>query len=155
MKHRSEHCVLWFGYAVVCLVYGVWIVYLGLDNFSMVHDGYHQAGAQLHPEQVGKAALRELVEECREEAAAPGHPGPDGESYEFLDDPCLLQPAAAVEERQKIVKKRLLGEQGRAWRKLMLFYLSFGIVFLVLPMLTLYLALAFFLWLWRNLRIIR
>jgi hypothetical protein len=155
VKFRPEHRVLWLGYGVACLVYGVWIVYLGLNNFGMVHDGYRHAGAQLRPERIRKAALRELVEECREAAAASGRSWPDGEFYAGADDPCLSWPAAVLEERQKIVKKRLLGEQGCAWRKLMLFYLFFGIVFLVLPMVTLYLVLAFFLWLRRNLRIIK
>jgi len=147
MMPRPKYLPLWLGWGAVCLAYAVWIVSLALNNFAMVHDVYNQAGERLRPEIVRKEALRELVEECREETAAAGRLRPD--------DPCLSPPAAALEERQKIVKMRLLGEQGRAWRKLMLFYLSFGIVFLVLPMLTLYLALAFLIWLWRNLRIIR
>lgn len=153
---RQKNRTLWIGYGVFCLAYAVWVVYLSLNNFDMVHDGYRQAGERLQPERISEIAFDELVDQCRREAKrADKLRAVETESFLGKEDACLSWPAAVLEERRQAVEKRLRSEWGRAWRKLMLFYLFFGIVFLILPMLTLYLVLAFLLWLRRNLRIVK
>lgn len=141
---------------MACLAYAVWMVSLGLHDFEMVHDGFRQANERLEPERVREAALRELVAQCRGETAKPDGPRPpEAGRPSAAEDPCLSWTAAQLEERRAAVEKKLRSEWGRAWRKLMLFYLFFGIVFLALPMFMFYLLLAFLLWLRRNLRIIK
>lgn len=155
MKPQKQHWSMWIGYAVVCLAYAVWIVFLGLNNFDMVHDGYRQAGERLQPERIREAALRELVAECRREGKIADRPRHDEAGFNSSADLCTAFSETVIEERRQVLHKRLHAEWGRAWRKLMLFYLFFGIVFLVLPMFMLYLLLSFLLWLRRNLRIVK
>ena len=54
-----------------------------------------------------------------------------------------------------MVKERLTQERNLAVRKLVLFYLSFGSFFLVVPPALFYIFLSFVSWLLRNIRVVR
>lgn len=155
MRPLKTSLSLWIGFGVCCLAYAVWVIYLGLNNFDMVHGGYRQAAQRLQPERVREIALHELIDRCRREAKLSDRPGPDAGESLTASEPCLSWPADVLEERRKTVEKRLIDEKNRSARKLVLFYLLFGVVFLFLPPALMFLLLFFLIWLWRNLRIVK
>lgn len=144
-----------YGYAVFCVVYAIWVVYLGLDNFDKVHGEYRRARENLQPAATGKIALQELVAECRGEAKRRGRSRMAGDTAPGVsEDACRSFPEAALEERKKVVAAQLLDEEKRFRRKLVVFYAAFGVFFVVLPMGCLYLLLSFSIWIFRNLKFI-
>lgn len=144
------------GYAVFCLVYTAWVVYLGLDNFAKVHGEYRQARENLQPAQSEKIALQELVEQCRVEAKRGGRSRAAGDTAAGMTaDACHSFSEAALEERKKVVSARFLAEGKRFRRKLVVFYVIFGVFFVALPVVSLYLLLSFFIWLFRDLKFVK
>jgi len=142
------------GYAIFCLFYVVWVIYLSLNNFDMVHTRYRLAEERLQPEQIGEIARQELVEKCRKEAKRNDRlRPPEDEVSPAPAEDCLSWPAAVLEEQQKVVKERLVVEKSRTARKLVLFYVSFLVIFLLLPLIVLYLLLAFFIWIFKSRRV--
>ncbi len=135
-------------YVACSLIYMAWVVQLSFNNFEMVHSHYQRAGERLQPQRIQTIARNELVRQCREETMG-------ADLLRGGEDPCLSLPRAVLEERQKEVKERLVSQWGLAWRKLVLFYLSFGIIFLILPPLILYLFLSLFIWFLKNLKFIK
>ena len=49
--------------------------------------------------------------------------------------------------------QRLAGEKKRAWRKLLVFYVTYMVIFLVLPLVLLYLLFSFSIWLYRSIKL--
>ena len=144
------------GYAVFCLVYTVWVVYLGLDNFAKVHGEYRQARENLQPAQSEKIALQELVEQCRREARRSGRSRTAGDTAPGMsEDACHSFPEAVLAEREKVVAAQLLAEGKRFRRKLVVFYVIFGVFFVALPVVSLYLLLSFFIGLFRDLKFVK
>lgn len=144
------------GYAGCCLIYVVWMVYLSLNNFSMVHGDYRRGTEQLQPERVKELALRELVNQCRGELKGAGHLEPVDDTVSVAaDDACLSWPPAVLLAREKIVAKRLAADQGGGGRKLVVFYVFFGVFVLILPPLILYLLLSLFIWIFKSIKIER
>ena len=151
MRARSKSLLWRIGYGVCCLLYVAWVVHLSPTNFDMVHGEYRRVAARLQPERIEELALKELVEKCRKESGRSNrnrHTSVD----QAAADPCLSWPVAALEKRQKVVAERLVDERRGAVRKLVLFYLGFGIFFLILPPVILYLLLSFFIWLYRSIQ---
>jgi len=144
------------GYAACCLVYVAWMVHLSFNNFDMVHSDYRRAGERLQPARIAKIALRELVEQCRQDSLRSNHLRPAADKGGVVSqDPCLSWPTTVLAQQQGVVKERLLAERRLAGRKLVLFYGSFGIIFLILPPAFLYLLLSFLFWMFRNLKFIK
>ena len=139
-------------FAVSCLVYLVWVVGVSNSNFYMVHREYRWAEMRVQPKWIAKTARQELVDQCRQKAIWSGSRlhASDKDS-----DPCLSWPPSTVAERQQVVKERLVQERNLAIRKLVLFYVSFGFFFLVMPPAFLYLFLVFVSWLFRNITVVR
>lgn len=134
------------GYALCCLVYATWMVFLSLDNFGMVHDDYRRAGESLRPPMVKEIALRELADQCRRETSQ----RPSGRGPSTTDQTCLSPAPEVLAARQRAVAERLVAEKRGALSKLLLCYAVFGVVFLFLPPLFLYLLLAFLIWLFKS-----
>ncbi|MDW7774058.1 MAG: hypothetical protein SCH71_14320 [Desulfobulbaceae bacterium] len=132
------------GYAACTIVFMAVMMYLSTSNFDMVHREYRRAAMRLQPARIEELAHQELVAECRREAKGSGL---------FLpDDPCLSRPAAVLEERREAVRERLVKEKNRVVRKLAMFYITFGIFFLVMPPLILYLVLSVFIWIFKSIK---
>ena len=143
-------------YVVCCLVYMGWVVYLSLNNFGMVHKQYRLAQERLQPVRIEEIALQDLVDKCRKKLKRSGRlQQGDGDSTSVSsEDPCLSFPAAVLAKREKTVKERLVEEKSRVSRKLVWFYITFGVVFLILPMAFVYLLVSFFIWLYRNIKFV-
>jgi hypothetical protein len=149
MRAPSKSLLWRLGYGVCCLFYVAWVVHLSPNNFDMVHGEYRRIEARLQPERIEELALKELVDKCRKEAGRSNrHQHTSGD--QVAADPCLSWPVAALEKRQKVVAERLVDERRGAVRKLLVFYLGFGIIFLILPPVILYLLLSLFIWFYRS-----
>ena len=142
------------GYGVFCLVYAAWVVYLGLDNFDKVHGEYRRVREDLRPAQVEKIARHELVSECRRAARRSGLSRAAGSAGDS-EEPCLIFPETVLEERKKDVTANLLAEEKRFRRKLVVFYGTFGVFFVALPLGCLYLLLSFLIWIFRDLKFVK
>ncbi|MCL7487889.1 MAG: hypothetical protein M8357_06925 [Desulfobulbaceae bacterium] len=141
-------------YAVFCVIYAAGMVYLGLDNFDKVHSEYRWARERVKPAMVSKIALQELESQCRRKLQrGDGYRTSGDTTSEMSEDACRSFPAVVREEREKAVQSRLLAEKERFLRKLVVFYASFGIFFLVIPLVLLYLLLSFFIWIFKDLKI--
>jgi len=119
-------------YAVCCLVYMGWVSYLGSNDFGRVQREYRRAGDQLEPGRIHAAALQELLAECRKRSEK--QPADvDGAVNELQSGDCLSWPPAVVEAREAKIRERREERQKRAGRKLLLFSLFFGVIFLIIP----------------------
>lgn len=144
------------GYGVFCLLYVAWVVYLGLDNFDKVHGEYRQALVQVQPGQAERIARQELGDECRRAAKRSVRSPPAGDRDPGVtDDPCRSFPKAVLAERQKVVAQHLQAEKKRFQRKVVVFYVTFAVFFIVLPLVCLYLLLSFLIWVFRDLKFIK
>lgn len=139
------------GYAFFCVVYVAWVVYLSLDNFDMVHTAYRDARARLQPARVEEIARRELVDRCRRQQKRKGL----DRTMSVGEAPCQSFPAAVVEQQRDRVAQRLGDEKNRFKRKIVVFYVSFVLVFLALPLAFIYGLVSFILWILRNIKIIQ
>lgn len=153
---RRKKPIWRIGYAACSLVYMVWVGYLSLGNFDMVHRQYRLAQKRLQPTQIEEIAFKELVDKCRKESGRVDLSREAGETSMTADaaDPCLSWPAAVLAERQETVKERLVTERNRIVRKLLMFYVFFGLVFLVLPPVFLYMLLSFFIWIYKSIKFV-
>ena len=142
-------------YAVCCLVYVGWVVYLSLNNFGMVHKQYRQARENLQPTRIEEIATKELVDKCRKKLKrSDRHPSVYDMTSGVAEDPCLSMPAAVLEERKKTVEEHLVEDKSRVRRKLVWFYITFGVVFLILPVTFVYMLVSFCIWLFRNIKLV-
>ena len=141
------------GYGVFCLIYAACIVYLGLDNFDKVHGEYRQATYRLQPAQIQKISLQELANECRAKLKRRGRRITSNSTTGAVKDTCFSFPESILMERQRIVTKQLQVEKKRFKRKLIVFYLSFSVFFLALPLYLLYLLVSLFIWIFRDIKI--
>lgn len=140
-------------YGVFCLIYAVCIVYLGLDNFDLVHSGYSQAVKRLQPSQIKAITLLELTDECRAKLKRRGRRITANSISGAADETCQSFPAAVIKDRQVIVTKQLQVEKKRFKRKLIVFYLSFSVFFLTLPLYLLYLLISLFIWIFKDIKV--
>lgn len=123
-------------FALATLAYMAWVVYLGQHNFDMVHREYARATKRLQPAVIEEIARQELIEHWRHES--PGQAPP------------AAWPEPTLGAQEKEVFTRLTGEKARAGRKLALFYLFFGVIFLILPPTLAYLLLSFLAWIYQS-----
>ncbi len=117
------------GYLICCLIYVGWVVRLSGNDFERMHRQYRETAARLAPAQSREIARQEVIADCREAQERMGR---------FEDQKCLAVSPADLERREKVVVKRLIGERHRSFRKLIVFYATFVIIFLLAPPLLLY-----------------
>lgn len=145
-----------YGYILFCLVYAGWLVYLGQDNFAKVHGEYRWARENQQPAQVEKIARQTLAADCRREAQRERRSRSAGDAAATVsEDLCRFFPEAVLEERKKDVAENLLAEEKRFLRKLVVFYGTFGVFFVALPLGCLYLLLSFLIWIFRDLKFVK
>ena len=144
------------GFAVFGLFFAAWVGYLALDNFAKVHGEYRQARESRHPALIAKIVRQELVAECRKEALRSDRPHPVGEPAPAIsENACRSFPEIVVAERTEVVAGNLLADEKRFRRKLVVFYVTFGLFFIILPLGFLYLLLAFLIWLFKDMKFVR
>ncbi|MEJ2688630.1 MAG: hypothetical protein P8130_01515 [Deltaproteobacteria bacterium] len=134
------------GYVICCLVYAVWIINLSANDFDRVHRQYRETGARLTPSRSREIARQELIADCREEQVQLG---------QFKDEKCLSVLPAGLEQKEKTVVKRLTDERHRALRKLIVFYATFVVIFLLTPPLLVYGLIIFFINVFLNVKVVK
>lgn len=147
MTSRQKKRLWQIAYGICSLLYIVWVVHLSRYNFDMVHRHYRLAGERLQTKRIEAIAREELESKCRKEARRVGLAA-------YTEDHCRSWPETVLAARQKKVENRLLAEKSLAWRKLVLFYLSFGVIFLLLPPLGVGLMISLFVRILKNLKLL-
>ncbi len=133
-------------YVFCCLIYAAWMIHLGVNDFDRVHRQYRQTGVILAPSQRKEVARQELIAECREAQLQLGR---------YEDATCLTVSPADLAAKEKTVAKRLIAERHRALRKLILFYATFLVIFLLIPPLLIYGVIIFFINVFLNVKIVK
>lgn len=157
----SENRFNWrIGYAIFCVAYAGVVMYLGLDNFDKVHSEYRWARERSQPAQIVKIAHQELVDQCRRKyrrdtKRSDRYRENTSISSTEAEDPCFSWPESVLEERRITVAERLETETGKLKRKIIVFYISFGIFFLILPLVILYWLLALFIWIFKDMKFLK
>lgn len=145
-----------FGYALFCLLFAGWVVYLGQDNFAKVYGEYQRARENQQPAQVERITRQELAAECRRaEQRSNRSRSARGPDPAVSEDACRSFPAAALDDRKKDVAANLRAEEKLFLRKLVVFSLTFAIFFVVLPLGCLYLFLSFLIWLFKDMKFVK
>ena len=157
MNRKKKNLGWRIGFGIFALIYTAWVVILGLSNFDKVHSEYRWARERVHPKKIQDIAFQELVDQCRSKASRrevkriDRYRNDSGQAATMAEDPCLSWPEDVIASRQKDVENRLLVEAGKLKRRMIVFYFTFGIFFLALPLAFLYYLLAFLVWLFRDL----
>jgi hypothetical protein len=134
------------GYVICCLIYAVWVIHLSVNDFDRIHRQYRETGARLAPSRSREIARQELIADCREEQVQLGR---------FEDEKCLTVLPADLEQKEKTVVKGLIDERHRALRKLIVFYATFVVIFLLAPPLLLYGLIIFFINVFLNVKVVK
>jgi len=119
-------------YAAAYLAYVVWVIHLSINDFGRVHREFRRVEAQLQPARIEEIARQELFDACREETLHTSGLLPKA------GEACQSPPPGVLAERQKEVAKRLEDRRKRARNKLVVFYVSFVVMFIVVPPLLVY-----------------
>ncbi len=133
-------------YLVCCLVYAGWVVYIGQAEFAKVNRQYRVLVARLEPDRVKAAALEELGAECRRELRQRNIPE---------EGACSSWSPEVVETKRNTIAERLEWDRERGLLKVVLFYSSFVILFLLFPPLFIYLFILAVVTLCKNIKIVR
>ena len=133
-------------YVFCCLVYMGWMINLGTNEFARINGQYRLIVDQLDAERIRTEALEELMAECRKESAM---------RTDRDENTCVAWPPSVVEARVREVKQRLTREKERGTIKLVLFYASFGIFFLLTPPFLIYLLIVGIITLFLNIKIVK
>lgn len=133
------------GYVLCSLIYAAWVIHLSVNDFDRVHRQYREDSAKLTPAQSSKIARQELIADCREEQM---------QQENFAEDRCLDVSPADLVQKEKVVVKRLTGAQHRALRKLIVFYVTFVVIFLLAPPLLIYGLIIFFISVFSKIKVV-
>ena len=139
-------------YGVFCLIYATCLVYLALGNINKVYGEYRQAVHRLQPQQIKNITFDELAQDCRAKLKRRTSRTKDSTSIADLEN-CQTFPQDILKNHQIKVTHRLQIEKKRYQRKLIVFYFSFGLFFVALPLYMLFLFLKFFIWLFKDVKI--
>ena len=138
-------------YAIFCLLYAGTLIYLGQGNFAKVYSEYTQSVYRLQPKQIEKITFEELARDCRTTLKRK-HPR-STKPRPSAGEKCQSFPEDVLKSQQKKVTQRLQIQKKRFQRKLIVFYLSFALFFVALPLYLLYLLLTFLVWVFKDIKI--
>ena len=133
-------------YLVFCLVYVGWVIHVGEIEFKRVNKQYRVLVKQIEPDRIKTIALEELAAECRRESRVRNI---------LKEDDCSTWSPEVVEAKNNKVEERLHEAKKRGFIKVVLFYTSFVVIFLLIPPLLLYLFIFGIVMLSKNIKIVR
>lgn len=133
-------------YVISCLVYVSWMIHVGGNEFDRINGQYRRLAKQLEPARIRTAALEELVSECRKDSRQLIGQG---------EVDCTSWKPAVVKARMQVIAERQLLAKQRGTIKLVLFYTGFVVIFLLAPVILLYLLIAAGILLYKNIKIVR
>lgn len=120
----------WPWYLIFSLSYICWMVYLGTNDFKKIQRDYRRARYYLTFDQVEKSAIHELTRECLKKSA----------QVQESNDLCLSHSPKMVQTKIQYITKLRTQNMNQASKKRLMFYTSFGIVFIISPLASLYVA---------------
>jgi len=133
-------------YAVCSFIYMGWVIHAGGNEFDRINSQYRRLVKQLEPGHVKAAALEELAEECRREAT---------NRINLQEDACSEWQPRVIEAKVQKVEERQQRARERGLVKLGLFYMGFVTIFLLAPVILLYLLISGVILLYKNITIVR
>lgn len=133
-------------YVICCLVYAGWMIKVGGNEFDRINGQFRQLTARLEPARIREAALAELADECRRALPA---------GMKQTEAVCSDWAPEAVTAQTAIVEERRTRARQRGAVKLVLFYTGFGLIFLLAPMILVYLLITALILLYKNIKIVR
>ena len=133
-------------YLVCCLVYVGWVLYVGQSEFHKVNRQYQALVNQLQSGRIRTVALDELAAECRRDL---------WERNILEEDACSTWLPEVVNAKRNTVEERLQQARERGFLKVVLFYTSFVVIFLLIPPLLIYLCIFGIVMLCKNIQIVR
>ena len=118
---------------------------MGGNEFDRINGQYQRLVRQLEPGLIRSAAVAELASECRSESR----------QRTVLEDDCSTWASQVVEARMKEVEERHLLAKQRGTVKRVLFYTGFVVIFLLGPVVLIYLLIVAVILLYKNIKIVR
>lgn len=135
--------VFLFLYLPSAVFYVCLTLFWGRHDLLRVHREYREITKRLAGGHAHERAAREVATGCRQAVGDETVPG-------YND--CLRASAGLVEMRAAVIDGELRRDQHRAFKKMAVSYLLVGVVMIVLPLVLLYVFLAFIRYLLVNLR---
>ena len=132
-------------YTVCSLVFIGWMIHAGGNEFDRINWQYRRLNQQLEPARVESTALEQLTDECLKSRA---RTAPDEAS-------CSAWDASLLEARVKIVAEQRLKAKQRGLIKIVLFYAGFVVIFLLAPVMLIYLLITALILLKKNIKFVR
>jgi len=117
-------------YAVCCLIYAGWMIHVGTNEFDRINGQYRRLVEQLEPDRVRKVALEELAFECRKKLQ---------QRADREEADCSSWEPLVLAARTQTVAERHIRAKERGFIKLVLFYTGFVVIFLLAPIILIYL----------------
>ena len=133
-------------YLVCCLVYVGWVIQVGEIEFKKVNRQYRALVNQLEQDRIRTVALEELAADCRRELR---------QRNTLEEDTCSTWSPEVVEAKSNKVEERMERAKERGFLKVVLFYTSFVVIFLLIPPLLIFLFIFGIVMLCKNIKIVR
>ena len=133
-------------YMVCCLVYLGWMIQVSQSEFNKINRQYRVLVNQLEQDRIRNVALDELAVECRSEL---------WEQNTVKEDACSAWSPEVIEAKSNKVKERMEQARERGFLKVVLFYSSFVIFFLLIPPLFIFLFILGIIALCKNIKIVK
>lgn len=133
-------------YTVCSIIYISWVIHVGGNEFDRVNSQYNRLERQLEPDRIMAATMAELATECRRELSRQLKPP---------EDVCTDWASAAVEAKRAEIVQRRIEARERGIIKMVLFYTGFVVIFLLGPVLLVYLLILAIITLYKNITIVR
>jgi len=133
-------------YTICSLVYMGWVIHVGGNEFDRINSQYRTIVKQLEAGRIRAAALEELVAECRRQAK---------ERIALKDEGCYSWSDLAVAAKGKEIEERLLRAKQRGLIKVVLFYAGFAVIFLLGPVIFIYLLLVGAIRIYKSVKFVR
>jgi hypothetical protein len=116
-------------YLICCLLYTGWMIHAGRNEFDRINGQYRRLKIQLEPARIKQAAFEELLADCRRTLQ---------EHVDYHQEVCSDPAPREVEARANLVAEQREQARQRGLVKLVLFYLGFVVIFLLAPMILVY-----------------
>lgn len=133
-------------YTVCSIIYIGWMIYVGGNEFDRINSQYRHLNRQLEPDRITAATLDELAAECRRALSKQLRP---------QEAACSDWLPSVVEAKRSEVAERTMQARKRGLVKIVLFYTGFVAIFLLAPVILLYLLILGIITLYKNIKIVR
>lgn len=132
-------------YLVCCLVFTGWMIHAGRNEFDRINGQYRRLKVQIEPVRIKEAAIEDLIADCQK--ILQQHSG-------YQEGDCSDPNPLDVKARVNFIKEERNRARQRGLIKLTLFYVGFVIIFLLAPMILVYLLIVAVILLYKNVKFV-